>query len=123
MRRLWGRRRLLEDENIGYWTNPKDYVEWKLLVKTPGRFQILVDYACVPGSAGNDYEVVVGGARLPAKVAATASWRDFRMVAIGTIDIDQAGPTTLEVKPVNVGKGAVMNLRNVVLRPMAGAGS
>jgi hypothetical protein len=115
--KIVGKTALAEDENVGYWTNPKDYVEWKLQVRTPGKFQVAVDYACIPQSAGSDYEVVVGGERLPAKVAATGSWRDFRTVSIGSIQIDRAGVATLQVKPVNIGKGAVMNLRNVFLRP------
>jgi len=86
-----------------------------MLVKTPGKFQVVVDYACHPGTAGNDYEVVVGGQRVPAKVAATAGWRDFRTMSIGQIEITEPGLTTLQVKAVNM-KGALMNLRNVYLK-------
>jgi uncharacterized protein DUF5077 len=120
--RIIGKDPRFEDENIGYWTNQNDYVEWKFQVKAPGKFTVSIDYACHSASAGADYEAVVGNRRLQAKVAATASWRDFRLMELGTIEIDRPGVATLQVKPVKLDKGALMNLRNVFLRPVSGGG-
>src|SRR6185312_1139639 len=116
--KIVGKNAQFEDENIGYWTNQNDYVEWKFQTKSPGKYTVSVDYACPPVSAGADYEVVIGDQRLLAKVAATASWRDFRPLDLGTVEIDRPAISTLQVKPVKLEKGALMNLRNVFLRPV-----
>jgi alpha-L-fucosidase len=107
----------LEGDDIGYWTNKSDYVEWKLNVAKSGAFTVSLDYACEPGSEGSEYAVIVGEQKLMGKITATRSWRNFRTVKVGTIQIDQPGVVALQLKPLSKPNLAVMNLRTVILKP------
>jgi alpha-L-fucosidase len=107
----------LEGEDIGYWTNQGDYVEWKLNVARLGAYAVSLDYACEPGSEGNEYAIIAGDQKLTGKIAPTRSWRNFRTVKVGTLQIDHSGAITLQVKPLTKPNLAVMNLRTLILKP------
>lgn len=107
----------LEGENIGFWTTTDDYVQWKLKAQHPGTFQVSLDYACEPGSAGSEYEIIAGDQKLQGKIASTGSWRRFRAVKVGTIRLDRPGDVTVQVKALSKPGLGVMNLRTVILKP------
>jgi alpha-L-fucosidase len=115
--RIVGHTAQLEDENIGYWNNPNDYVEWKLRVRTPGTFKVAIDFACNPANAGTEYQIIVGNHKLSGKVAPTKGWRDFQTAQLGTISIPAPGTVTLQVKPIPRTMSPVMNLRTAFLQP------
>jgi alpha-L-fucosidase len=115
--KIIGQTAQLEGENIGYWTEAKDYVQWKVNVTKPGAFTVNLDYACEPGSEGSEYEIIAGEQKLTGKIASTGSWRRFRSVRVGTLNLDQPGVATILVKPLSKPGSAVMNLRTVILRP------
>ena len=106
-----------KEQNVGYWTNASDYVEWRANVAKPGDFDVLVNCACEPQSAGSEYKVVVGDKSLSGTVRATANWNDYHVVKLGTIHLDQPGTITVTVKPVKKPGPAVMNLRSITLKP------
>ncbi|MBN2309947.1 MAG: alpha-L-fucosidase, partial [Candidatus Hydrogenedentes bacterium] len=105
-------------DNIGYWTNPKDWVSWAFSIRTPGTFAVEVDYANAPGTGGAEYEVSAGGETLTGTTADTKSWTDFTTVRLGTMTLGEPGEYTLSVTPKSMPKGAVTNLRAVTLRPV-----
>ena len=103
--------------HIGLWTNPEDFVEWILLVNDGGRFDVSVLYSCEPDSAGTEYTVLVGNQKLAGLVNSTGSWRSFRRKSIGVVRLRE-GRYTLAVKPKIMPHGAVMNLREIELKPV-----
>lgn len=105
--------------NIGYWTRPSDTAAWLIRAGREGEYEVELTYALAPESAGSEFEIVCGGARLSGKLEGTASWADFRKVRLGRIRLP-AGPATLEVRGVGRPRVAVMNLRTIVLRPAGG---
>ena len=102
---------------VGYWVNAGDYVEWAVKVARPGDFDVLLSYACEPGSAGSEFKLVIGDKSIGGKIGATGSWDDYRLLALGTIRLDRPGTMTIAVKPTKKPGLAVMNLRSVTLRP------
>jgi alpha-L-fucosidase len=104
-------------DNIGYWTNVKDWVSWDFVLKTPGRYEVEVTIACQDSEVGSEYAVEVGKEKLTAKVEGTGSWTNFVTCKIGSVDLAAAGSFTLSVRPINMPHGAVMNLKSVVLKP------
>jgi alpha-L-fucosidase len=102
-------------DDIGYWTDPKDYVEWSFRINTPGKFEIEITYACSSGSGGSEYQISVGGNGLNGKIHETGSWTEFATDNVGQVDISKAGDYTLTVKPKNMPGYAVMNLQSVRL--------
>ena len=103
-------------ENIGFWTNVQDWVDWDLSIKTPGTFEVQITYACQDPDAGSEFTVEVGGKKLTGKVEATGGWTKFVTKTLGRIQI-AAGRQTLAVRPTAMPKGAVMDLKAVELKP------
>jgi len=105
-------------DNIGFWTDPQDYVTWDFKVTTTGRFNVEITFACSPGSGGSEYSVSVAEQELIGTVRETGSWTEFVSEKLGTVKISKAGVYTLTVKPKTMPRGAVMNLKSITLVPI-----
>jgi alpha-L-fucosidase len=104
-------------DNIGYWTDAKDWVSWDMLVKKPGTFSVAITYACGKGAGGSEIIIGAGDQEVAAKVKDTGDWTKFVTENLGTLKIEKAGRTTVSVKVKSKPGFAVMNLRSVELRP------
>jgi len=105
-------------DNIGFWTNPADYVTWNILVPQSGFYRASVTMACPPENAGSRFSVgIEGRRRLEGTVEPTGSWQNFRDVALGELYLPR-GRHTLSVRAISMPRGAVMNLRQVSLEPI-----
>jgi alpha-L-fucosidase len=105
-------------DNIGYWTNPADYVIWRFEVNKTGTFDVAVTLACATGSGGSKYVLSVGGQELAGTVKDTGGWTSFVDEKLGKVKIGKAGTYILSVKPKTMPRGAVMNLKSVTLVPI-----
>ncbi len=103
-------------DNIGYWTNSQDWVDWNFSMKKAGAFEIEVTYACENAAAGSQFTVETAGKKLAGKVERTGGWTKFVTKNLGPIEIP-AGHQTLAVRATAMPNGAVMDLRSVVLKP------
>lgn len=97
--------------NIGWWTNPKDYVCWSFRVTKGGRFDVMMAFA---SPADSKFEITAGDQTLAAEVASTGSYQRFNTVKLGAIEL-KPGVVELTVKP-REGWQAI-NLRFLVLKP------
>jgi len=117
-----GQRARLETEDgrvhVGNWINPKDHVSWAFELPKGGTYDIAIDFACAPKSAGSIVVVESGKSTLKAQVPATSGWRDFRVRSLGTLKL-KGGKSTLSITVESLKKGAVMNLRGVTLRRLS----
>jgi alpha-L-fucosidase len=105
-------------DNIGYWTNPEDWVSWVCRVNTPATFDVYVTYACTqPG--GSRYVVEVADQKIEATTESTGSWTAFKSHKIGTVKLSE-DRHILSVKAKDLKGEGVMNLRSVELKPTAG---
>jgi alpha-L-fucosidase len=100
-------------DNIGYWLDPNDWAQWQFQVATPGTFAISAEIAAL--GAGS-FHVVVGGQKVEATSPITGDYGRFTVVSLGTIEIPQAGKTSLAVKAVPQG-WEPLNLKSIVLKP------
>jgi alpha-L-fucosidase len=105
-------------DNIGFWTNPDDYVIWRFDVTKTGTFKVKIAFACASGAEGSEYVLGVGGQRFAGKVKDTGGWTNFITEELGTIKITKPGSYNLSVKPKAMPRGAVMNLKLVSLVPI-----
>ncbi len=99
-------------DNIGYWTDPKDAVEWKLEVPAAGNYSIEIEFACPDDEAGSTMSF---GPNATFKVPATGAWSAYQKLNAGTLELAK-GKQTVRLSVVSFAKGAALNLRNVVLR-------
>jgi len=103
---------------LGFWTKPEDWADWEFDVPAAGKYEVEVTQGCGKGSGGAQVAVEVAGTTLKFTVQETGHFQNFIQRTIGTIELP-AGKATLAVKPQTKPGGAVMDLRRVVLRPVA----
>jgi arylsulfatase A-like enzyme len=103
---------------FGFWTNKDDFITWEFEVTTPGTFAVEVTQGCGKGSGGAEVELSVGGSKTTHTVKDTGGFQAFEKLPAGKLTIDQPGRHTLTVKAKTKPGVAVMDLRQVVLRPV-----
>ncbi len=97
--------------NIGFWTNPADWVEWQLKGLRPGKYSVSFDLAA---PTTTELELSVDGKKLGVHVPNTGSYTNFKVVEVGSIDIP--GGTSVTLRAVSKG-WQPFNLRSVSIRP------
>lgn len=95
-------------DNLGFWTNPNDWAEWKFVVEKPGTFQITAQVASM-GSA--EFDLIIADKKVRVKFPNTGDYVKFQTIDDGTVELP-AGKHTLIVKPVSEGWKPV-NLKSV----------
>jgi arylsulfatase A-like enzyme len=102
---------------LGYWGRVEDWASWEFTVTKPGTFAVEVLQGCGTGQGGSEVSVVVGDQKLAFTVEDTGGFQAFKPRVIGTVTIDKAGKHALEIRPTKKAKAAVMDVRQVVLKP------
>lgn len=107
-----------EKDCIGYWTDSSDVVSWPVEFPKAVKYAVEMEIACEPGQEGSTFEVRCDDVRVSYPVPGTKGWGDFVKVKVGEFGIPSSRRTRVEVRPVKIAKGALMNLRSVFLRPL-----
>src|SRR5205085_11317923 len=99
-------------KNVGMWHGADDRAEWRIDVPSAGTLDIFLDFACDPGSAGN--ELVIEGITPPArwKVPSTGAWSQYQTVRVGIVRMP-AGEGRIVVRPAGPLRGALIDLRTI----------
>jgi alpha-L-fucosidase len=105
------------EPNLGYWSNPGAYPEWRITMTRPGVFTPTLTYACNDKDAGSEFTLAVGDQKIAGKVTDTGGWKNYRTVTLGQLRIDRPGAYTVSLKVTRKGSGNVMNLRTLTLAP------
>lgn len=107
---------------IGYWTRLEDWVSWEFSLTEPGSFAVEILQGCGNGSGGSEVFFSVDNQSLPVVVQDTGGFQNFVSREIGRVRLDRPGQYTFSVKPKTKPGVAVMDLREVTLRPLAAPG-
>lgn len=99
-------------DNIGYWTNPEEWVDWEFKVTQPGKFEVLAEIAAL--GAGK-FDLAMGRQTLHGAAPVTADYTTFQTVSLGTVEISAPGSVTLAVHPEKQ-SWAPINLKSVTLK-------
>lgn len=103
---------------IGHWGNAADSVRWPLSVARPGRYEVVLTYACQRGAEGSRFTVSVGGWSVGVTSVETgADWRHYAARGLGEVVLP-AGPASLTVVPEAAGPWHAISLQGVELRPV-----
>jgi alpha-L-fucosidase len=102
-------------DNIGFWLNPAEWVDWEVSVTKPGKFELTAEIAA-PGSAS--LQVALGNQRVRGDAPVTGDYGKFERVKFGTMEIQSTGKVVISVRPVPEGWNAV-NLKSLRLRPVS----
>ncbi len=102
-----------DHDNIGFWLDPKDWVDWEIQITKTGKFEVSVEIAA-PKAAS--IEISMGEQKLKGAARVTGDYVRYRVVRLGTLELGSTGKVTLAVHPVEDGWHPI-NLRSVRLRP------
>jgi len=117
---LYGRGLRIEGNtrlNLTDWRNLDAYPQWEAQLDRPGRYDVTALCFVPDGQNGSAYTVNVGARTLNATTATTSG--DFRVVPLGRVQIDHAGPATITVKATHIAGQELMRLRTLTLTPAA----
>ena len=107
-------------DNIGYWTNPDDYVSWEFSVESGQRYMLAIRYACPPNCAGATFLVELSsGESVSGTTVSTGDWTIFSSwQRLGKINLSE-GQHQLTVRILSMPGEAAMNLIGIRLTPMS----
>ena len=108
-----------DEQNIGFWVNVNDFVQWQAKLDKPGAFEVAVNYSCEPGCENAEYVFVIGDQAIYGKTENTGGWGNYKIAKLGTIHLDKPGQANAMVRALRMPGRAVMNLRSVTLKPVA----
>jgi arylsulfatase A len=106
-----------EKNTVGFWTKKEDWISWDFVVSKPGKFNVLPLQGCGKGSGGAEVDFTIADQTLKMTVEDTGHFQNFVERNIGAVEL-KAGTYTLSVKPQTKPHGAVMDLRQVLLKPV-----
>jgi hypothetical protein len=99
---------------LGFWLDPKDWVEWPFKVTRPGKYGVSAQIAAL---GGGSLVVRLGDQKLTARAPVTGDYGKFENVQLGTLNLPDVGKTSLSVRAVTEG-WQPLNLRSLTLTPM-----
>lgn len=104
-----------DHDNIGFWTNPSDKVEWKTRITQPGKFNVEAITAAT-GSA--KVEILFDDSeKLVFKFPNTGNYTSFTKSELGQISINKTGDLRVVVQPIKT-DWTPLNLRAIKLTPV-----
>ncbi|MBL8829405.1 MAG: sulfatase-like hydrolase/transferase [Planctomycetaceae bacterium] len=103
---------------LGFWTNVQDSVRWEFQLDKPGKYEVEATVGCGNGSGGSVVAFRFGKQELQMTVEATGGFQKFVPRKIGVVEFSQSGRQELIVQPLSKPGAAVMDLPQVVLRPV-----
>ncbi|MEM0970740.1 MAG: hypothetical protein AAGJ31_15405, partial [Verrucomicrobiota bacterium] len=108
-----------EKQCLGFWTDEKDWAEWRFSVHDGGDFQMEIFYGCGgEGNAGSTVEVWLDDTSYEFTVEDTGGFQSWVGHGFGKVSLKE-GEHLVAVKPKNkVGK-AVLDVQKVVFTPVA----
>jgi putative membrane-bound dehydrogenase-like protein len=116
---IFGRTLVLEGQygNLGYWQSDDDKAVWNVDVPKAGKYDVWLDWACAPKSAGNTFALDGNEKRLlTVKVTSTGNWDTYKYAKVGDITLE-AGRQTLVVRVHGQLNGPMIDLKGLKLVP------
>ena len=103
---------------LGYWTEVDDWADWEQTIPVDGTYEIDVQCGCGANNGGSEVKLEVADQSLQWTVRDTGHFQNMIIEEIGTVKL-KAGSYRLAVRPQSKAGAAVMDIRAIVLRPIA----
>ena len=100
---------------ISNWSSNDDVAEWEFDCTRAGVYEVVVDYS--HSGSGGAFDLQFGSQALQGAIGNTGSWDKYEPMIVGFVLVEAPGRQTLSIQPNSIAGGALMNLRNVSLRP------
>ena len=89
---------------------------WQIEIPAAGKYEVAIEWACTPATAGNQAQLVTADDRLLFKVESTGSWDQYRTASIGKIRL-RSGIQRIRVHSAGPISQFLIDLRKVTLTP------
>lgn len=99
------------------WSDPKEWVGWKVRVNEPTEFEVSVKYTTASPIDGGDYILSIGDQQLKAAVESTPNEGQPATVVLGRVRL-APGEHQLAVMPASIKGNELMRLFHVLLKPV-----
>ena len=103
---------------LGYWTEVGDWADWELKIPTDGTYEIDVQCGCGANNGGSVVKLELADQSLQWTVRDTGHFQNMIIEELGAVKL-KAGSHRLAVRPQSKAGVAVMDIRTIVLRPIA----
>ncbi len=100
---------------VGYWVKPKDWVQWFVEIKQPGKYEVEIFQGCGKGQGGSTAEIKLAGNPITFKVEDTGHFQNFKWRKLGVVEVDKKGKASLELRVVKIAKQALLDVRRLRL--------
>ena len=104
-------------DTLGYWVRQDDWAGFEFTLNKPGRFHVVPHVGCGT-DGGSLVHFELAGQTLPLTVPATGHFQNFIPQDLGMITLDSPGSYYLAVKPQKLVGVAVMDIRQIELKPV-----
>ncbi|MFO0799630.1 MAG: sulfatase-like hydrolase/transferase [Gemmataceae bacterium] len=105
-------------ETLGFWVRQDDHAAFPFTAGAAGEYRVEVLQGCGKGSGGAEVELAVGDSKLTFTVKDTGGFQAFEARDVGVLRLPGSGRHELTVRARTKPGVAVMDLRQVVLRPV-----
>lgn len=102
---------------VGYWSNEKDYMEWKFVVPKTGEYEIDILQGCGKGHGNSAVVIETQMQKLEMTVQDTGHFQNFIWRNLGTVNLKASENETITIKCTKKIAGAVMDVRSLRIAP------
>lgn len=99
------------------WSDPAEWVGWKIRVNEPNRYEISVRYTTASAANTGTYSITLGDQAFPVSVVPTPGETQAATTTVGTVRL-VPGDYEIQVKPSEIRGGELMRLFNISLTPV-----
>ena len=104
-------------ENLGFWQSEDDRAEWTIQVPETGTYEVIMNYACDNGTAGNAFALSLGARQIKGEVVGTGTWDDYREARLGQVQL-QKGSQRVVFRSFGPVDNCLIDLRSLAIRPV-----
>ena len=101
-------------ENIGFWTNPADWIEWQFKAVHIGKYTLTAEVA---SPANPSITISFNAQKLHVDVPNTGSYMNYKAISLGTIEVTRTGKMSLSVR-AEPKSWQPFNLRSIRMAPV-----
>lgn len=100
-------------QNVGFWTNPSDWIEWTFKMSRVGVYKVTTEIA---SQGSGSFTVDYGTRKVTFKAPNTGDYQKYQTVDLGTIEVKESGKATITIHAVPNGWSPI-NIRAIRIRP------
>ena len=104
---------------LGFWTEVQDFAEWEFVLKTAGRYRVLVTQGCGKGQGGSKVAARLGDQVCEFTVEDTGGFQNWKEIEVGMLEAKAPGLQRLVLQPLEKKGKAILDVSKVTLVPVA----